>query len=201
VRSNKNVVVPVALASRYDVTITKKHTLVDVAFIVCTALAKAGATAVLTGGSAATFYAPRSYQSRDADFVIVFAADSAQAERALFELGYTERGGSYHHDRSPFTLDFPQGPLGVGADLITTFETKRRDGLFLNVLSRTDSVRDRLAAFYHWDDRSSLRVALNVAATGPVDFAAIREWTEREGMSAKGSEFEALYARIAAGGK
>ncbi len=44
--------------------------LISVAFEVCTALEAAGTTAVLTGGSAATFYAPEAYQSVDIDFVI-----------------------------------------------------------------------------------------------------------------------------------
>ena len=35
--------------------------LTDVAFAVCTALHEAGYTVILTGGSAATFYAPEAY--------------------------------------------------------------------------------------------------------------------------------------------
>jgi hypothetical protein len=47
-----------------------ESTLTDVAFIVCTALERAGEPAVLCGGSAATFYAPEKYESRDLDFVL-----------------------------------------------------------------------------------------------------------------------------------
>lgn len=50
--------------------ITASSTIVDVAFAVCTALERAKIIAVLTGGSAATYYAPEAYQSRDLDFVI-----------------------------------------------------------------------------------------------------------------------------------
>lgn len=50
--------------------ITTSSSLTDVAFAVCTALHRAGYTSVLTGGSAATFYAPTAYQSKDLDFVI-----------------------------------------------------------------------------------------------------------------------------------
>jgi hypothetical protein len=53
--------------------------LVDVAFAVCTALDRDGITAVLTGGSAATFYAPEAYQSEDADFVLSFDARPSDA--------------------------------------------------------------------------------------------------------------------------
>jgi hypothetical protein len=45
-------------------------TLTDVAFAVCSALDRIGERAVLCGGSAATYYAPDAYQSRDLDFVL-----------------------------------------------------------------------------------------------------------------------------------
>lgn len=45
--------------------------LAEVATAVCSALDRTGITAVLTGGSAATYYAPEAYQSSDIDFVAV----------------------------------------------------------------------------------------------------------------------------------
>jgi hypothetical protein len=53
--------------------VTAGASLEDVCFAVCTALQNAGTIAVLTGGSAATYYAPAAYQSRDADFIIKFS--------------------------------------------------------------------------------------------------------------------------------
>ena len=50
--------------------ITADSGLVEVAFAVCTALARAGVTAVLSGGGAATFYAPEAIQSYDLDFIL-----------------------------------------------------------------------------------------------------------------------------------
>jgi hypothetical protein len=55
--------------------ITEESSLIDVAFAVCTALEHGGIRAVLTGGSAATYWAPDVYQSRDADFVLNFGTD------------------------------------------------------------------------------------------------------------------------------
>lgn len=60
--------------------ITEKSSLEDVCFTVCTALAHVGTNAVLAGGSAATYYAPHAYQSRDADFIVTFSSDMASAE-------------------------------------------------------------------------------------------------------------------------
>src|SRR5690606_901155 len=75
--------------------ITKASSLTEVAFAVCTALDRAGTKAVLTGGSAATYYAPDAYQSGDLDFVIAFHGADA-AEPALLALGYRREGLESH---------------------------------------------------------------------------------------------------------
>jgi hypothetical protein len=48
-------------------------------------------------------------------------------------------------------------------------------------LSPTDSCRDRLAAFYHWNDRQSLDTAVLIASRHRVNLAKIREWSADEG--------------------
>lgn len=166
-------------------------TLEDVCFEVCTALELAGIVAVLTGGSAATIYAPAVYQSRDADFVITLHADGGAG--VLSRLGYVERGGIYEHPHSRYTIDFPRGPLAIGNDLITAWNTLRRGGQSLHILSRTDCVRDRLMWFYVYNDRSALAAALGVAASGAIDERLIRRWSEREGFEKQcGAFFAAL---------
>ncbi len=169
--------------------ITEESSLEDVCFAVCTALADAGTVAVLTGGSAATYYAPRSYQSSDADFIITFSSDTATAGNALRELGYHEVGGTYHHNMNIFTVEFPPGPLAIGDDLIKSYDTVQRGSEVLRVLSRTDCVRDRLASFYFFDDRSALAAAIAVAQAGPVDLPSIRRWSEKEGQTSRFAEF------------
>ena len=141
--------------------ITVGATLTDVAFHVCTALHHHGITAVLTGGSAATFYAPDAYQSRDLDFVIT--AWVPDGERALIAAGFRRERDCYVHPDSPYPVEFPRGPLAVADDLITAWNTVRRDNELVHVLTPTDSVRDRLAAFLFWNDWSGLELALAVA--------------------------------------
>jgi hypothetical protein len=96
-----------------------------------------GTVAVLTGGSAATYYAPETYQSRDAHFVISLSADPAGAEAALRALGYQQLGGTYRHDSNAFTVEFPPGPLGIGDDLDVSYDTVRRGDELLYIISRT----------------------------------------------------------------
>lgn len=57
-------------------------------------------------------------------------------------------------------------------------------------LSPTDSCRDRLATFFHWADRQSLAVAVEIAHRNEVDLARIRRWSEAEGHAARFEELE-----------
>lgn len=160
--------------------ITTTSTLSDVAFHVCTVLDRAGITAVLTGGSAATFYAPDAYQSRDIDFVITVWAPNG--ERALLDAGFTLDLDCYVHPATTFPIEFPKGPLMVGDDHIRTWSTVRRHDEVLNVLTPTDSCRDRLAAFLFWNDFSGLEQALAVCrARSDVDLDVVRNWCRRSG--------------------
>jgi hypothetical protein len=163
--------------------------IVEVAFEVGTALAEAGATAVLSGGGAAATYAPEAYQTQDLDFIL----QSARAKvDPVIGLGFRSRGrsGMYEHPDIPFTLEFPAGPLAVGDDVIREWSTLRDGDLQLNILSPTDCVRDRLAAAIHWRDEKSINQALAVAKLHPVDLAKVGVWCQTEG----GEEVFATFA-------
>ena len=168
--------------------ITRASTLTDVAFHVCTALDRHGVTAVLTGGSAATYYAPDAYQSRDLDFVITIWAPDG--EHALIAAGFERRVDHYVHPETPYPVEFPPGPLAVADDRITRWQTDHRGEELLHVLTPTDSCRDRLAAYLFWNDWSGLDQALAVArARVDVDLAVVEEWCGRAGHVAKWRAF------------
>lgn len=137
----------------------------------------------MTGGSAATFYAPQRYVSDDIDFVVTFSGSGAT--EVLRSLDFVLRGDLYVHKRSRYTIDFVRGPLAVGDDLIARWDTVKRKRLKLHIIRRTDSVRDRLAAYYHWNDVQSLHTARDVALSGPVDWQIVRRWSRNEGQLAK----------------
>ena len=176
--------------------ITATSTLTEVAFEVCTALDKKGFTAVLTGGSAATYYAPEAYQSRDLDFVLTFRG--TDGEQALKDLGFRRKGDFYVHDVSPLPLEFPPGPLAVGEDHITRWSTVRRRKQVLHVLTPFDSVRDRLASYLFWNDLAGLEQALAVhrAKRRSVRLNRLAAWCRREGH---GKKFELYEERYRAG--
>ncbi|MHB8147517.1 MAG: hypothetical protein ACYDGM_09715 [Vulcanimicrobiaceae bacterium] len=177
-------------------SIASSSSLTDVCFAVCTAMAAIGTTVVLSGGSAATFYVPEAYQSRDADFIVTLRGDRREGGAVMTALGYTERqSGLYVHAENRFTVEFPAGPLAIGNERITTWHTATRSGEILHVLSRTDCVRDRLASFYFFADRSALAAAVAVYQSGEVDDLLLKEWSTREREERAFAEFLAMTAQ------
>jgi hypothetical protein len=59
----------------------------------------------------------------------------------------------------------------------------------LHILTPTLCVMDRLAGFYHWNDRQSLDQALMVAKRHPIDFKRVKLWTTKENQQKKYQDF------------
>ena len=55
----------------------------------------------------------------------------------------------------------------------------------LKLLSPTDCVKDRLAAYYFWNDRQSLDQAILVCENNPVNLNEVRLWSKNENMEDK----------------
>ncbi|MBI2199353.1 MAG: hypothetical protein HYU42_12270 [Candidatus Rokubacteria bacterium] len=169
--------------------LTTRSSLGAVALAVGGALRRHGIPAVLTGGACASLHTRGAYQSRDMDFILVGATTQARLDTAMASVGFARKGDRYVHPRVVFYVEFPRGPLAIGSDYrIAPVERRGRHGRAL-ILSATDSCRDRLAAFYHWNDRSSLDVAVAIALRSPVRLATVRRWSIAEGFTAGFAEF------------
>jgi hypothetical protein len=164
----------------------------EVARRVAVSLEKEGIRAALTGGACASFYSGGVYQSSDLDFVLLKSVEARVLERVLGSIGFVRRGNHFSHPGLPFIVEFPRGPLAIGRDVRIEPVAYRIRGTNVPALSATDSCRDRLAAFYHWGDRSSLRAAVAIARRHPVDRNRIRIWSEGEGARREYDEFAAL---------
>lgn len=118
----------------------------DVAFVVCTAMHRANVAVVLSGGGAATIYAPEAKQTDDLDFVLPFMLSSPKLA-TIDDLGFYETGsrGVYAHPETSFTIEFLLGPLAVLDEIITKWDIFQRGDQRLNIISPTDCVRDRLS--------------------------------------------------------
>jgi hypothetical protein len=168
----------------------KKMSVAEIAAAICDHLNKRGFNAVLTGGACVSIYSDNAYQSSDIDFVMP-EYSLADVDAALKEIGFTRQKGwrQYVNADCPFFIEFPTPPLAVGSELIKkTDELKTRFGI-LKIISPTDCVKDRLAAFYHWRDKQSLDQAVLVAITQKVNFNEIRRWSEVEGSIDKYTKF------------
>ena len=174
--------------------IQRDSSLADLARIVSATLSEHGILAVLTGGACASLYTRGGYLSSDLDFVI---GDVSQRDldRAMHTIEFKRTAQVYRHSETEFFVEFLSGPLGIGRDLdIKPISWPGKPPL--RMLSATDSCRDRLAAFYFWDDRQSLRVAVQIAARHPLDLEIIRSWSEEESNLPRFQEFLAEVRRL-----
>jgi hypothetical protein len=162
------------------VKITSRSSAREVALAVSAALARRGVRAVLSGGGCASIYTSGRYQSVDLDFIIQGPGTQGQLDEAMASIGFARSGTQYFHSLSRYYVEFPPGPLGIGADYRIEPVEIRSGKTRLRLLSPTDSCRDRLAGFFHWNDRQSLEVAVRIAGSGRVDLEKIRTWSEQE---------------------
>lgn len=180
-------------------SLTRRSSVTEVAFVVGDALRRHRIRAVLTGGACASLHSGGAYASFDVDLVLAGPATQAGLDRAMATVGFVRRGDRYTHPRARFYVEFPRGPLAIGSDFrIRPVERRGPHGRIL-VLSATDSCRDRLAAFFHWNDRQSLKVAVSIALRNRVKLGAIRRWSIAEGAADRFAEFEAELKRARAG--
>ena len=56
-------------------------------------------------------------------------------------------------------------------------------------MTPTDSVKDRLAAYYHWNDQQALEQAIMVAKVQKINLREVKRWSEKEGHAEKYKDF------------
>jgi hypothetical protein len=156
-------------------------TLRELALLAGDHLRRRGVDAVLTGEACVSIYTRNRFLSYDLDFVLAAAEDRASGAEALTELGFRKEGRHFRHPDIPFLVEFLSPPLSIGGDPVRHVAELRKGEKVLRLLSPTDCVKDRLAAFYFWNDRPSLEQALLVARRHAVDMNDIRRWSLREG--------------------
>jgi hypothetical protein len=162
----------------------------ELAGLVCQTLKDAGVTVTLTGGACVAIWSEGKYVSNDLDFIEEGPVPRRKIRDALKPLGFREEGRHFAHSATKFFVEFPTGPLMVGAQRIEHVTERLTPAGSLRLLSPTDCVKDRLAAFFHWNDRQSLEQALMVARAQHVDLDDIRRWSKSEGNEKKLAVFE-----------
>ena len=171
----------------------REMTIGELAAFVCTHLKDNGINVVLSGGACVSVFTENKYQSYDLDFIENVITSRKKIREVLQKIGFIEEHRYYKHPDTEFFLEFPPGPLSIGDEPVReTIEKEFSTGL-LRLISPTDCVKDRLAAYYYWNDRQSLDQAILVAQACNVDFDEIERWSVKEGKS---KEFADILDRL-----
>jgi hypothetical protein len=168
---------------------------IELAAFVSDYLRKKGVENVLTGGSCAEIYSSAKYVSGDLDFVDLNYVPLKKISKILEDIGFKQLNQSqgFVHPEAIKMIEILNAPLSVGEEKIETVDKLVIAGYQLNILTPTDSVKDRLAAYYHWNDRQSLEVALMICEKKEIDFAEVHRWSVKEGMEEKFNLFKEKY--------
>lgn len=159
----------------------KRLPLKEFAILISDYLSSNGIDAVLSGGACVSIYTGNKYISYDLDFVLLSSEDQKKARHVLAEIGFFEEDRYFKHKDTEYFLDFVSPPLSVGREPVKEIVEIQKGGRTLKLLSVTDCVKDRLAAFYHWGDRQALEQAALVCRDNPVDFREVERWSKNEG--------------------
>jgi hypothetical protein len=163
--------------------INKQMGIKEFAIYVASELKKSGVDVILTGGAVVSIYSNNKYVSNDLDFLS--SSDHQKITDAMFALGFKNEGKDFLHPNSDFYVEFPGRTLIIGNSPMQP-EGEIKEGSFkLKLLSPTQCVMDRLAAFFHWKDRQSLDQAILVAKNHPVKLKELERWSASEGMEEK----------------
>ena len=148
------------------------------------ALEDARLVAVLSGGAAISIYSGGRYESSDLDFVS--SERTSRIAAAIAPLGFTQASGRhFEHSDTDYYVEFPPGPLAVGGLIITHWHRIETEFGVVQILSPTQMVMDRLAAFIHWNDPPSLDQAVLVAQRHSLDWESLEDWIRQEGGQEK----------------
>jgi len=159
----------------------KSMSQMELAAYVQDSLQAKGIQVVLSGGSAVSFYSSNKYVSKDLDLINTGFSRRSKIISVMEEMGFTEKGRYFIHPETTFFVEFPDGPLSVGEEPVKEVSEFELATGTLKVLSATDCVKDRLCAFYFWNDLQGLEQAILVAKSQQVDLKEIRRWSKVEG--------------------
>ena len=168
----------------------KDMTMPELASYICTKLEEKNIEVVLSGGSCVEIYSRGDYTSYDIDLINRYNDTFFKIKSAMESLGFKEEGKYFVYDDTQFYIEFPSGPLGVGDAPVNKIEEITTKYGTLKLLTPTDCIKDRLAAYYHWDDEQSLTQAIWVAQKNEINLDEIKQWSQKENSINKYNHFK-----------
>jgi hypothetical protein len=170
---------------------------IEIASYVCEELLKIDVKTTLSGGFCVEVYSFGEYTSMDIDLIDQSINKHNEIKKKMEELGFKQEGKNFRHADTAYTVEFPSSPLAIGQELIREEDIAEIETEYgvLRIITPTDSVKDRLAAYYHWKDERSLEQAILIASKHNVDFESIKNWSLLEDSKDK---FELFIKRFKA---
>lgn len=152
-------------------------TLKELAGYVSQELRNRGIETILVGGACVTIYSENRYQSYDLDYITF--ENMRKVKRALLEIGFTEKAGYFQHESCSWFVEFVSPPAAVGNEYVRDFAFVETTFGKIKLLHPVDSVKDRLCAYYHWNDRQGLEQAIKICLEQNIDFAEVENCFRR----------------------
>ncbi len=159
----------------------------DLAAFVAQELRKHGIETILVGGACVTIYSHNRYQSYDIDFATY--EDMRRVKKVMALLEFYPKGRHFAHVNCPWLVEFIAPPVAIGKEPVVVFEEKILPLGTVRLLRVEDSVKDRLASYFHWNDRQSLEQAIEVCLATPVDIGEVEAWALQENQHTQFLEF------------
>jgi hypothetical protein len=173
----------------------KNISLEDLAGYLSEELRKEGIDIILVGGACVTIYSKNRYQSHDLDFVTY--EDLKKVKKILEQYGFEQHAKYFRHQNCPWIVEFLSPPVAIGDEPIHKFFHVKTKMGSIKMLRAIDSVKDRLASFFHWSDRQGLEQAINICQEiAEIDIDELRLWSKSEGFSDKFQQFLEQYQKI-----
>ena len=148
---------------------------------------------VLSGGAAVSIYSGNRFVSLDLDLVNIYSIRQRVIRDLMLKIGFLEEGRHFTHPNTQFLVEFLPGPLAIGEEPIKQIDEIQYSTGTLRIISPTDCVKDRLAAYYHWGDRQCLRQAIWVSQGNKIDLEEVRRWSLVEDQL---DEFEKINPKL-----
>ncbi len=152
---------------------------------ICTFLMDGGIKCILTGGACVSIYTDNKYLSLDLDFVEEPDSNRKKISALLSQIGFYEKERYFANKETKFIIEFPSGPLSAGSEPIRTHNELKFDTGKLFLLTPTDCIKDRLAAYYFWDDNQALEQAICVSENQKIDINELSTWSKGQGQLPK----------------
>lgn len=167
-------------------TVNRDTSLKELAALISQALENADISATLSGGSAVSLYSHNEYASYDLDFVTSERNSAIATAIAPLGFRYESATREFNHPDTDYYVEFPPGPLAFGETVVPDEEAAVLQTEFgpLRIITPTQSVMDRLAAYSAWNDNQAFDQAVMIARHQPLDWTLLAEWGEREGLRA-----------------